>query len=91
MRHSLLRHHMQKKISLKRNMYKKDIERMCLNKLTKSKFSKFLSNASISSVIEEEIIKQINTLKTLDMEPRKTILKEPFELEEENNCEEEIN
>ena len=35
MHHSLLRHHMQKKILFKRNMHRKDIERTCLNKLTK--------------------------------------------------------
>ena len=35
MRHSLLHHHVQKKILFKRNMYRKDIERTCLKKLTK--------------------------------------------------------
>ena len=30
MRHSLLRHHVQKKILFKRSMYRKDIEQMCL-------------------------------------------------------------
>ena len=49
--HSFLRHHVQKKILVKRNMYRTDIERTCLNKLTKlissdmeKKFSKFLSD-----------------------------------------------
>ena len=35
MRHSLLRHHVQKNILFERNVYKKDIEPTCLNKLTK--------------------------------------------------------
>ena len=35
----LLRHHVQKKILFKRNTYRKDIERTCLNKLTKLKCS----------------------------------------------------
>ena len=50
--------------------------------------SKFFSDASNSSDIEEEIIKQINTLKLFDMEPRKA--KKHFVSEEGNNCEEEI-
>ena len=98
MRHFLLRHHLQKKILFRTNMYRKDIERTYLNKLTKlissdmeKKFSNFFSDVSNSSYIEEEIIKQINTLKPLDMEPCKVIPKKPFVLEEENNCEEEIN
>ena len=41
-------------------------------------FSKFLSDASNSSDIEEEIIKQFNTLKPLDMERREAIPKKRF-------------
>ena len=44
-----------------------------------------------SSDIEEEVIKQTNTFKPFDMEPRKAIPKKDFVLEKENNCEEEIN
>ena len=50
---------------------------------------KSFSDASDSSDIEEEIIKQINALKPLDMEPRKAVAKKYFVSEEENNCEEE--
>ena len=35
MHHSFLRHHVQKRILFKRNIYRKDIERTCLNKLAK--------------------------------------------------------
>ena len=82
---------------VKRNMYRKDIERTCLNILTKlissdmeKNYSKSFFDASNSSDIEEEKIKQINTLKPFDMEPRKAIPKKPF-VSKENNCEEEIN
>ena len=44
-----------------------------------------------SSDIEEEIIKQINKLKTFNMEPPKSIAQKHLVSEEENNCEEEIN
>ena len=44
-----------------------------------------------SSDIEEEVLKQTNTFKPFDMEPRKAIPKKDFVLEKENNCEEEIN
>ena len=98
MLHSVLHHHVQRKILFKRNMCGKDIEGTCLNKLTKlissdieKKFSKFLFDASNSTDIKEEIIKQINKLKPLHMELGKAIPKEPFLSEEENNCEEEIN
>ena len=63
-------------------MYRKDTERY--NR------SKSFSDASNSSDIKEEIIKQINTLKPFDMEPRNAT-KWHFVLEEEYNCEEEIN
>ena len=53
--------------------------------------SKSFSNASNSSDIEEEVIKQINTLKPFYMEPRNAIPKKLFVSEEQNNCEEEIN
>ena len=75
-------------------MYRKDIERNKLTKLISSDMekncSKSFSDASNSSDIEQEIIKQINTLKPFDMEPRKAIPKKSFVTEEENNCEEEI-
>ena len=51
--------------------------------------SKSFSNVTNSSDIE--IIKQINTLKTFDMEPHKTIPKKLFLSEEEHNRKEEIN
>ena len=92
MRHSPLRHHVQKKILFKRNMYRKDIEQTCLNKLTKlinsnmeKICSKSFSNANNSSEIKEEIIKHINTPKPFDMEPRKATPKKPFVSEEEND------
>ena len=44
-----------------------------------------------SSDLEDEVIKQTNTFKPFDMEPRKAIPKKDFVLEKENNCEEEIN
>ena len=92
MRHSILSHHVQKNILFNRDMYRKDIERTCWEKncsdMEKNCSKSFASN---SSNIEEEIIKQLNTLKPFDMEPRKAILKKPFASEEENNCEEEIN
>ena len=47
--------------------------------------SKFFSDASNSSDIEEEIIKQINMLKPFDMESPKTIPEKPFAWEEESN------
>ena len=78
-------------------MYVKEIERTCLNKLAKlissdmeKNCSKSFFNASKSLNIEEEIIKQINTLKPFNMEPRKAISKKPFVSGEENNCEKEI-
>ena len=51
----------------------------------------FFFDASISSDIEEEIIKQINTLKPFDMEPCKAISEKPSVSEERNHSEEEIN
>ena len=56
-----------------------------------NKLLKFFSNASDSSNVEEEIVKQINTLKPFNVEPHKAITKKSFASEEENNCEEEIN
>ena len=53
--------------------------------------SKSFTDASNTSDIEEEIIKQINTLKPFDVEPCKAIPKKHFVSEEENNCEKEIN
>ena len=53
--------------------------------------SKSFSDASNSSDIEEEFVKQINTLKPFGMKPRNAIPKKNFVSEEENNCEEEIN
>ena len=54
--------------------------------------SKSFSDASNSSdIIEEEIIKQLNTPKPFDMEPHKAITKKHFVSEEENNCEEKNN
>ena len=53
--------------------------------------SKSFSDASDSSNTEEEIIKQINILKPLNMEPCKAVPKKPFVSEEETNCEGEIN
>ena len=50
--------------------------------------SRSFSDASNSLDVKEEIIKQLNTLKPLNMKPHKTIPKKPFALEEENNCEE---
>ena len=47
--------------------------------------------SNIFTDIEEDIIKQINTLKPFDMEPCKAIPKKNFGSEEENNCEKEIN
>ena len=49
------------------------------------------SDASNSSDIEEDAIKQISSLKPFDLEPRKAIPKKIFVSEEENNFEEEIN
>ena len=85
--HSLLRHRMQKNIL---NMYGKDIEQTCFNKLTKlissmdKKLLKMFFDASNSSDIEEEIMKQISTLKLFDREPREAIPKKSFVSEEEN-------
>ena len=53
-------------------------------------FSKYFFDASNSSDIEEEIIKQLNT-PPFNMEPGKAIPKKYLVLEEENNWEEEIN
>ena len=53
--------------------------------------SKSFSDVSNSSDIEQEIIKQINTLKPFNIEPRKAIPNKSFVSEEENNCEEKIN
>ena len=60
MLHSLLRHHVQKKILFERNMYNKGIERTCSNKLNKlissdkeKNCSNFFFDASNSSDIEE--------------------------------------
>ena len=53
--------------------------------------SKSFSDASSSSDIEEEITQQISMLKPFDMEPRNATPKKHFVLEEENDCEEEIN
>ena len=50
---------------------------------------KSFSDASNSIDIEEDIIKQVNMLKTFDMEPGKAVPKKPFVSEVENNCEEE--
>ena len=52
---------------------------------------KTFSDTSISSDIEEEITKQISTLKPFDMEPCKAIPKKYFLLVEEIRCKEEIN
>ena len=80
--HCPLHHHVRKKILIKRNMYRKDIERTCVNKLTKlissvkeKNCSKFFYNASNSPDIEEEIIKQINTVKLLYRKNKKTVKK----------------
>ena len=54
-------------------------------------YSKSFSDANNTSDIEEEIIKQINSVKPFDMEPCKAIPKKPFVPEKENNCEEENN
>ena len=53
--------------------------------------SKSFTDASNTSDIEDEIIKQINTQKPFDVEPCKAIPKKHFVSEEENNCEKEIN
>ena len=53
--------------------------------------SKSFSDASNSSDIEEEIIKEITTLKPFDMESCKAIIKKHFVSEAESNCEQEIN
>ena len=58
----------------------------------KKNCSKYFSDASKSSDVKEEIIKQVNMLKPFDMEPRKAVPKKPLVWEEEeNNCKEEIN
>ena len=59
-----------------------DLEKNC---------TKYFLNASNSSNIKEEIIKQLNKSKPFNMEPRKAIPKKYFVSEEENACEEEIN
>ena len=79
MRHSLLRHHVQKEIIFKRNMYSsanvfKQTDKVVIGK----NCSKSFSDASNSSDNEEEIIKYIKTLKPFKMEPRKAIPKKPF-------------
>ena len=53
--------------------------------------SKSLSDATNSSDIKEEIIKQINMLKPFDMELLNTIPKQHFVSKEENKYEKEIN
>ena len=53
--------------------------------------SKSFSDINNASDIEEEIIKQINTLKPFDMEPYKDIPKKNFALEEENKRQQKIN
>ena len=50
---------------------------------------KSFSDASDSLDVKEDIIKQVNMLKTFDMEPGKAVPKKPFVSEVENNCEEE--
>ena len=52
------------------------------------KILKIFFDVSNSSDNEEKIIKQINTLKPLYMEPCKVIPKKPFVSKEENKCEE---
>ena len=104
--HSLLHHHIQKEILFKRNMCREDIEQTCLNKqasrdlisplaaqavILKKSSSKSFSDASNSSDINKDIIKQINRLKPFNMEPCKAIPMKCFVSEEENTCEEEIN
>ena len=54
--------------------------------------SKPFSHTSSNSLdIEEEVAKQINTLKPFDMEPRMVIPQKHFVSEKQNKCEEEIN
>ena len=53
--------------------------------------SKSFSDVSNSSDIEEEIIKEITTLKPFNTESRKAITKKHFVSEAESNCEQEIN
>ena len=62
MRYPLLSPHKQEEILFTINMYRKDIERTCFNKLTKlisndmeKNYSKSISDASNSSDTEEEI------------------------------------
>ena len=57
----------------------------------KKNYSKSFSDANNFSDIGEEIVKQINTLKPLYIEPRKTIPKKHFVWKEDNYWEEEIN
>ena len=94
----LLRHHVQKKILFKRNMYRKDIERTCLNKLTKLKcsdmekdYSNFFLMTATLQILKKRLLNKKNTLKPFDMELRKAIPKKLFVSEEENNCQEELN
>ena len=47
--------------------------------------SKSFSDASNFSDLKEEIIKQTNMLKPLDVQPRKAIPKNPFVSEKEND------
>ena len=54
------------------------------------KCSKYFSDNSDSPGIKEKIIKQVNSLKSLDMKPLKAIPKKKKLLEEENNFKEEI-
>ena len=68
--HSHLHHHVQKKILFKRSIYRSNIKQTRLNKPIKlmsndmeKNCSKSFFDASNSSDIEEEIIKQINMLK----------------------------
>ena len=66
---------MQKEVLFKKNTYQKDIEGTSLSKLTKlissdmeKNCSKYFSDTSNTSDIEEGIIKQINTLKSFYIE-----------------------
>ena len=67
---------------LAKSISSSDLEKNC---------SKSFLNASNSSDIKEEIIKQLKKSKPFNMEPRKAIPKKYFVLEEENACEDEIN
>ena len=64
-------------------------------KLISKDEKKFVQNLFVMPatvpISKKGLLKQINTLKPFDMEPRKAIRKKHFVLEEQNNCEEEIN